>query len=239
MNLAKTNFIIFSPKGIKEININQTLNKLDINNEIIDQVENAKFLGIELDKYLDWNTHVSKIMSRLSRGLYILNTVKNVLPQSAMKTLYYSIFHSHLTYGIVIWGSSLLASVKKKLFLKQKRAIRIIANVKYNEHTHDLFRKFNILKIDEIIQLEQAKLMYRSVTGNLPKPLMNFFEPNSTKYDTRQRRDPKFRKCNYKPLYDSFMVKAPRLWSTLPKEIKESKNIHVFTKYMKKYLSSQ
>ena len=112
LNLAKTNFIIFSPKGIKEYNLNQTFHILDINNEIIKQAKSAKFLGIDLDKYLDWNIHVSKIMSKLSRGLYILNKVKNVLPQSAMKTLYYSIFHSHLTYGIMIWGSSLSTSLK-------------------------------------------------------------------------------------------------------------------------------
>ena len=50
----------------------------------------------------------------------------------------------------------------------QKRAIRYIANLKYNSHTGNLFKKLNILKFSDLFTLSQANLMYRYVHNKLP-----------------------------------------------------------------------
>ena len=43
----------------------------------------------------------------------------------------------------------------------QKRAVRIIANKEYRDHTNPLFLDGNLLKIAEIYKLELSKLMFK------------------------------------------------------------------------------
>ena len=51
-------------------------------------------------------------------AIYIINKVKHEIPYIALKTLYYSLFHSHITYGISVWGSS---EFIKKITILQKK----------------------------------------------------------------------------------------------------------------------
>ena len=48
--------------------------------------------------------------------------MKHILPHKSLKSLYYTLIHSHITYGIQAWGNG----NTKKLDILQKRALRII-----------------------------------------------------------------------------------------------------------------
>ena len=60
-----------------------------------------------------------------------------MLPYAALRSLYFSLIHSRLQYGIEAWGNS---NSIHKLLRVQKRAIRVINNnKKYRHHTDPLF----------------------------------------------------------------------------------------------------
>ena len=44
------------------------------------------------------------------------------------------------------------------MFMLQKRAIRIVANSKYNAHTEPLFKLFRILKLSDVLILQTMKV---------------------------------------------------------------------------------
>jgi len=69
----------------------------------------------------------------------MLRTGINFLSLKALKTLYYSLVHCHLVYGNQIWSSA-SSGVITKLFRKQKAAIRVITNSRYNQHIEPLFK---------------------------------------------------------------------------------------------------
>ena len=81
-----------------------------------------RFLGVFFDPNLNFKYHVDLIISKVSRALNILRTVKNVLTEKALKSLYYSLIHCHLIYAMPIW-STCNQQLKKDLFVKQKMAI--------------------------------------------------------------------------------------------------------------------
>ena len=106
----------------------------------------------------------------VSRTIGILCKLKHIFPFSILQTLYSSLIIPHLTYGILIWGYNL-----EGLFKLQKKAIRIITNRKYNDHTEPIFKSLNLLKLNDIFKLSVLKFYYNYCNDLLPKYFKNQF----------------------------------------------------------------
>jgi hypothetical protein len=176
-NAAKTKYIIFHNKG-KIVNLNgldlyfNDNEPLDINNpsniHTLERIHNNnanpllrsyKLLGVYLDGNLTLNHHFSILSNKLSRALFFLRRVKNLLPPSALLTLYYSLFHCHLSYCPNILGTSSSKNISKVSQL-QKKAIRILSSSPSRAHTSPLFLSLNILPFPDLLKLQRALFMH-------------------------------------------------------------------------------
>ena len=63
----------------------------------------------------------------------------------------------------------------KKFEVLQKKCLRILTFSPFNSHTHHLFIDLKLLKINEIIELNQLKLVYNHYNHQLPSDLMGLF----------------------------------------------------------------
>ena len=141
-----------------------------------------------------------------------------------------------MTYGALIWGLMCNKSSFNRVFVLQKKAIRIIDNAKYNASTKPLFKKWKILCLDDLVKLENAKLMYKYVQNMLPKPLHNLFEKNNKyhAYNTRRGQFPMIVKHSTALFNKSFLCQGPSIWDKIHNDIKTCKKIHQFIKMYKK-----
>ena len=57
---------------------------------------------------------------------------------------------------------------------KIKKAIRIITSNKCNSHTEPLFKQLNMLKLEDILKLQQLKFDFKFNEGSLPVYLQNW-----------------------------------------------------------------
>ena len=177
LNLAKTQYILFNPKGVNlENDENVDDDSLSFGTDSIAKVLAAKFLGLHVDQHLDWSAQYKHLNSKLVSANYILKAVKNILDAKCRRMLYFSLFQSHLMYGICNWGPILPAGKIKRLNVSQRKAVRSICRAKYNAHTNPLFAKTKILKMADLTDLEILKLMYLYSKSTLPTPLMNLFQ---------------------------------------------------------------
>ena len=95
LNIAKTNYILFPSS--KFVNVGGNMKLYAGADEII-RNECCKFLGIIIDDKLGWLDHINSVNIKLSRSLYILNSVKNMLPNDILRQLYYTMVQPYLTY---------------------------------------------------------------------------------------------------------------------------------------------
>jgi len=102
LNLNKTYFIQFSNKGINNSDI-----QIKIANVNIATINEIKFLGLIIDNKLSWKGHIDYIIPRLNSACYCMRTVKPYVHHNTLKIIYYSHFHSVITYGLIFWGSSM------------------------------------------------------------------------------------------------------------------------------------
>jgi hypothetical protein len=137
-----------------------------------DDIPAIKYLGVHFDPNLNFKYHVQNLSTKLSRALFQIRRVKNILSSDALKTLYYSLFHCHVTYAIEIWSAA-SKSLINDLYIKQKAVIRTISHAKYNSHSAPLFKNLQILPLNMLIQLHLVKIMYYFKNGKLPEGLKN------------------------------------------------------------------
>ena len=91
--------------------------------------------------------------------------------------MYYTLFHCHLLYAAEIWGCTTQNNIKK-LFVKQKKAIRIIHNLHYNAHTEPYFKSSEILKHDKLIEISKLKIILQSLNNLKPSLLCIMWSTN-------------------------------------------------------------
>ena len=104
----------------------------------------------------------------------MLFKIRNVCPSHVLKSLYYSLFHSHLCYGITLWGVANKTLIDK-VFLLQKRAIRAITKSDFLAHTDPIFSELQILKLEDLYIHKLASLMWDYDHELIPKSLNVWF----------------------------------------------------------------
>ena len=137
-------------EGKKEKTNLEGLN-LKIDGKIIDQVgsnceEKAfKFVGHVLDDKLTWSGHIEHICKKLATANFAINSSKNFLPLKIRRTLYFSLFDSHLNFGSLLWGCA-EQKLLKKIETLQKKCIRNVGLKGSVSHTEPIFKELKTLK---------------------------------------------------------------------------------------------
>ena len=188
----------------------------------VSSVKNARFLGINVDSNLGWSSHVDYLASKISKGLFSLRVLSQTIDKSCLISVYYANIHSLLGYGTLLWGNHGTAS---RLFILQKRAIRIICGVTSRFHTRPLFINLGILTLPSIFVL--SCLLY-------VKNHINNFKICSSVHDypTRNRFNICINKYKYSKTQNSFQYVSIKLFNSIPLNIRNL-NINEFRNKIK------
>ncbi|KAG8264599.1 hypothetical protein J6590_108515 [Homalodisca vitripennis] len=111
----------------------------------------VKLLGITLDCKLGWHHHTSNLCTRLSRVVFLLSKLKQYTNDSLVINAYYAFFHSHILYGLILWGN---APGAKEVFKWQKRAIRCVSGIGFLDSCRSHFTELGILTVPSMYILQ-------------------------------------------------------------------------------------
>jgi hypothetical protein len=125
-------------------NYYQVKTKVKYEHKNISNSTETKFLGLIIDKTLPWNQHIDQIAIKLCSACYVLRNLEHIVPQSTIRIIYYAYIHSILSYGIIFWGRS---SNVNKLFILEKKIVRIITNTGVRESCREAFKHMEIMTL--------------------------------------------------------------------------------------------
>lgn len=234
LNTSKTQFIIFCNKS-KNYHRNQShvyIDEVDIR-----QVNHTKFLGVTIDETLNWEYHLANINNKLSKNIGILYRIKSSLPTYVLPTIYNSLILPYLQYCNIVWACK-HTILLNKVFITQKKAIRIVTRSNYYDHTAPLFSKLQQLNIFDINKLQVSTFMFRYYKKDLPDSFENYFKLNSQlhTYNTRQKHDYHIIKSRTNTRLYSLKCQGPRIWNSTDPKLKSLKTVPHFTRCYKKML---
>ena len=106
--------VIFSRKTKKEYHP-----PLAFNSNNVLETNSQKHLGVVLDNRLFFEDHLKMISNKVNKTIGLLRKLQNILPRSALLTIYKSFIRPHLDYGGIIYDLAYNASFHQKLELLQ------------------------------------------------------------------------------------------------------------------------
>ena len=237
LNVAKTNSIVIgSRKKVKDIQRTSAIKpSLVIRDEEISMIEHTKYLGVHVDQYLSWDAHNAEMIKKISRALGMIRHAKQYLPLSVLQTMYRSMVEPYFRFCCPVWGVC-GATALNKLQKLQNRAARIVTNSPYRMSAPPIIKQLGWLTVNDLIETETLKMVYRSINHEAPDYLTGLFQRLS-ETSARQLRNtstdlnvPFLRTaCGQK----CFSYRGAKLWNDLTRERKMANTFTQFKSSLK------
>lgn len=196
LNKEKTHDIMFT---LREVSTDDA----DLNN--------TKFLGVTLDCKLRWDMHVESVCKKLASSVFVVRSLNECVSKATLRTVYFSLFHSIMSYGIIIWGGSTNAT---RVFGMQRRVVRVLANLGYRDDCKQAFIQLGIITFPSLYILENLLYVKRNLV--LYQPHSSLHDHDTRNKDNLVTAQCRLKKGQSKP--DFFAVKC---FNTLPNSIRD------------------
>lgn len=210
LNAKKTKCLKFTLPNVPKIDSTVTLG-----GDALEFVDSTVFLGITVDTKLQWRAHINTLVKRLSSAAYAVRKIRQLTDVATARLVYFSYFHSIMTYGLIMWGS---AADIDSIFILQKRAIRAIYRMRARESLREIFPVIDIMTLPSQYVFENLLYVKKNLSlfsKNADRHTLNL--RNIDKLDIPKFRLQKTSKC--------FLINSIRLFNKLPKSIIEMNEV--------------
>ena len=234
LNIQKICYIFFQSHSL-----NNSIPPLCINNQPITEVSHTKFLGVHIDRNLNWKHHISSVCDKLSKLCGIMYKIRKMITKEALISIYYTLCYPHIMQCLPTWGCT-WPSYLQKVLIAQKKILRCLLYLGKYDSVESEFSNLGLLKFCNIhkyfvvLFLHKNLFLYNNTT-------FRFIDHHN--HNTRRNNVnlvcPEFRTTLVK---NSIIYSGPKLWNSLSNDLKTmafSSNINVFKGKLKKHIIQQ
>ena len=227
LNRSKTEAIWFS--SLRQVNKLPT-KQIRIQDTFISPSESVKSLGVFMDKDLNINSHVSKILQTGFSALRQIRSIKKCLSYESLKILAVALILSRIDYC-----NTLLAGLPEKQLCRVQSLINttarlITGNRKFDRIT-PVLKKLHWVKVRDRVLYKILLLIFKCRLGYGPKYISERLIPIS---EIPERR--KLRSSDSTNLYvpkskmssigkRRFEIEGPNLWNGLPEGLRRVRKL--------------
>ena len=234
LNPSKTKCMLITTSQ-KRATLKKSLSTIYLKDNIIQEVDSHTVLGITIQKDLCWTIYIDKLSKIAASKLTQLNKIKHFLNLHTRKIFFHSYIQSIIDYTSTLWDEA-PACTLTQLFRTYKRAVKQIL-LKSSSLTPNDYTSLDILPLKLKLKLNKATLMHKIVNKVAPKTLIE--------------KCPKNNKPNYHNELDicsnprvsiykkSLHYSGGTLWNSLPKYLRETKQLTAFKSAYKNILLTQ
>lgn len=197
----------------------------------------AKDLGINLDSYLSYDDHISKLVSSCMRKLCQINRVKDSFDNETLKLVIETLVISKLLYCSTVWSNTSSNNINK-LQSVQNFACRIITKTRKFDHVTPALRELNWLPVEKLLLYKDTVMAYKCFNGLAPDYLVDKFAKRSDIHDRSTRNHNLLDIPLYKTATGqrTFNYRGVKIWNDLDDKLKNITSITTFKKDLREFL---
>ncbi len=227
INTSKTHYIIFN----RYKKFTYPLIPVKINNEILTEVTETKFLGVIVEKHLLWHKHINSIKAKVAKQCGIMYLTRDSLDRHSLLLIYNSLVYPTLIYAIGVWGGASNEALNC-LVVTQKRAVRTITGLRRRDHTNNAFTNLKILKFHDLIIMFSSLFVYKSLNSLLDTE--NYFTTNNPNPHQTRNHPIYLPRTRSSQTQTHIKYHGAKTFNSLPPDIKSKPSLQSFKKAVKK-----
>ena len=211
-------------------------------NFYIEQKDLIKYLGVMIDKKVNWKYHISFICSRMLRNTGIFYKLRHYLTPMQQRQIYYNLVYPYITYAPVAWGSTYRSHISQLQTMQNNISGIIFFETMYGKNTSNalpLLNPLDILTINNIYELHALKFFHNWHNQKLSSIFNKIFLfiKEVHLYNTRHVLKNNLYKTRFRTNVgkQSVSCMAVNIWEKLPPEFKNL-NTKAFNKKVKQFL---
>jgi len=195
--------------------------------EVLQEENEAKYLGIRISNTLDWSSHVGAVAKKGSNTLNFIRRNLKYCPKQSKQMAYFSIVRPTLDYGAVVWDPH-LKKHQEVLERVNRRAARFVMN-DYSP-TSSVTAMLDTLgwpSLEHRREYQRLVFMYKIANGLIAVPSTNLIPADSR---TRAQHSFKYRtiQSSTSAYKNSFFPRTIPGWNRLPSEVVNSDTVDSF-----------
>ena len=233
LNIKKSKILFFRRKQ----DSNKLKSKIELNNEILEEIENIKYLGITIDNKLTFNRHIDHISQKITKGNSLIAKVRHFIPPDLLKLIYNAHIQPFLDYGILSWSVTSQGNLSELTKL-QCKSVRLINFKNKNQPIEPLLKTSNILPINLNINLASCKFLWKLKNGYFSPTMQDIFTNMNVLQSQRNQTKYIVPHANLEPAKRFITYEGVKNWNKIPNEIVNSSSLKSFSKSYKNKLIS-
>lgn len=95
-------------------------------NEVYDNINSVKFLGLSIEPKLQWNKHINIVVTWLASDVFLLKNLDNKVSKYVLRTAYFATFYVNFYKSIIAWGHTTDARL---VFSMPRMAVRVLGGL--------------------------------------------------------------------------------------------------------------
>ena len=200
-----------------------------LHGHVLENVKDAKYLGVTISNDFRWSKHIDIIISKASQNLGFLRRNLQISSKDIKSRAYKAIVRPLLEYSPCIWDPSTSKDIDR-IEMIQRRAARFVSNRYHNTSSvNDMLKQLQWPTLQERRQHARLTMLYKIVNTQVDTPgLLSNFTPNSR--PSRHNNSKSYHIPDTAKSYvkDSFIPRTIREWNNLPEDTVTAKSIDSF-----------
>ena len=231
LNSDKTKVMLFGDsRFFSECTFNTFHNELG---DLMPISSSAKVLGVTLDSGLEFDKHISKVVSTVNFALWNIKLIRKCLSKKALVTLIHSLITSKLDQCNALLVGISQANLSKLQRL-QNNALRVVLGLSSRSRNISAhLRDMHWLPVKSRIIFKYLLTVFKCVSGLAPAQL-------SAKISLECPLNMILRYDNFRPAgafgRRAFSYLAPRYWNALPRNLRTITSVEAFKCNLKTFL---
>ena len=214
---------------IKKDGSDTTGTPIFINNEEKESTNEVTLLGVAIDNKLNFHKHISELCRKTAGSLNALKRLGKYISANDRKMVVHAYVLSHFNYCPIVWHFCGKGDTHK-IERIHERALRFITNDLHSDYAQLLLMENKCTLYLKRVRLI-AQEVFKSLNGLNHVYAKEILRDRPSTYPTRKPLDLYIPRVNQITFgYRSYTYEAPKIWNSLPLEIRKAENFHVFKK---------
>ena len=210
-----------------------------INNEVVPNSNCEKLLGVHVHNSFDWSEQVSYVCKCINFRLRVFKQISKFLTPQARTIYCNSYVLPYLDYCNTVWGNTTQSNILK-VFRLQKYASRLTFD-NFESRSAELMEKLNWLPLHYRIEYNKLIMMFKALNNTAPMYISDMFKYNTNPvYSLRSASAEKLflPKPHSEILRKGLSYSGPKLWNSLPKNMKNCNSLCQFKNLLYVHLNN-